>query len=664
MKRLVLLTFALSVPLRAFCGVPVFTGSLFGPFNYTEVPAGQPMIVTEQSQDNGAFALLPAGHSAYFCLYNPVNFYPVKVSGTVMLELSGEASAGLKACLINGKPGGGLFASCVDVYTHSGPALTAEIPLSEFPGMAVSVKDSSGKRAFDFSAVRGIGIISGNAETRIKGIYLNEARANTSEAYIKPADIIIDTAVNSHGVYAGTYLEHGRDPGYYSGLTGKKPAFFVINSGFSDPFPLDACKTADSYGSLSVINWDPVLSDGTPVTYEMIKKGVFNAYMNDFAKAAAEFGKPLIICPLRLANDQRQAWALHHNKNSFPDYKDAFLRCAMLFKKNRASNVMIAFSYAAGLPRAHLNDPSNIYPGNDLVSFLMPEVSDSSMFGPASDAALKFAPGKTLIFTGVSLKSGDALLLNSLLYARGLAIDPKPFRDKVLNSSLRTELASDFFISDPSGMKDALGPRQLPPSPSPTPTALPVTEDKPIIKALSVSDPVIDGFNKENMSLSAGLQNSRVHVAYNSSNLILYVESDIPPSGNGKMRAALKDGDCVTICLSSDPSLSKSRKKAEASDFIIYLGASKETETYNRNLMAPLDRAKIAFRPLKKGWALEASIPWHNFMTGCLCKLNGRKTEFNVIVKSSGKTDVYHGSPLSETSPSEWGYIIFGGDKR
>ncbi len=663
MKKQIIIFFSLAFFSNIFGGAVFFDGVLFGPYNYTDTLPNSPLPLTAAASDGSITAQIPAFNQAFFCLYKPVNCYPIRISGTVKAVFASDINEETKICLLNGKTGEDLYASCVSASDFTDNSACAVITLSDFPETAFSTGGGKTQKKLDYSAIRGIGIISGNQDLSISTLSLNEPGVNTPALRIKPASVIINTPSNSHGILAGAAIEKNKKPSYYAGITGKKPAFFIVHTNWSEPFPLSKCLDISNYGSIPVIYWDPILSDGTAIDYEMINKGIFKDYMAEFASEAASYGKPVILCPLRNANDPNILWSLKNNKNRFSDYKEAFIRCVLALRKSNAKNILTAFGYSVLPSVSHISNPANIYPGNEYVDLLIAQAPDISSLTNTVIAASEFAKDKTLLADDFSISPGDSELLKNITALRGLSFNPEAFKKNETAETLRREIASDLFVSDPADIFSIVFPRMQPPTPTITPTVPPSLKEKPVIIAQAFSEPQINSLNDEKLPVSAELKNSIFSVAYNSSALLIYVESRIPASGNNMFKKAIKNGDSVTICLSTDPSLNKLRSKTEASDFIIHLKASDKPEGFNATLNSPLDRAKISYRTLKKGWALEAAIPWHNFMTGCLCKLSGQKTNFNLIVRSSGTAEALHGEESSESIPAEWAYIIFGGNK-
>jgi hypothetical protein len=142
-------------------------------------------------------------------------------------------------------------------------------------------------------------------------------------------------------------------------------------------FPLDTLNAIHAEGALPCLTWEPMfLKDNREVTIsaQAILSGEYDVFITAFAKAAAQWKKPLLIRFAHEMNLSRYHWGgtdAAYGLNSPELYKQMFRYLVSQFDKQQADNVLWAFCpNAESVPHAPWNTISAYYPGDDVVDCL------------------------------------------------------------------------------------------------------------------------------------------------------------------------------------------------------------------------------------------------------------------------------------------------------
>lgn len=150
-------------------------------------------------------------------------------------------------------------------------------------------------------------------------------------------------------------------------------------------FPRETLAAIADFGAQPVLTWEPMYYarvDGTETTIPAarIVGGDYDVYLEEFAREAAAWGRPLIIRFAHEMNLSRYHWG--GSKEEFgpasPDrYRAMWRRVVDVFRRARATNVRWAFSPncesvpGGGNPAAApWNTASAYYPGDDYVDLV------------------------------------------------------------------------------------------------------------------------------------------------------------------------------------------------------------------------------------------------------------------------------------------------------
>jgi hypothetical protein len=142
-------------------------------------------------------------------------------------------------------------------------------------------------------------------------------------------------------------------------------------------FPAAAAALVASQGAVPLVTWEPVEEaatasarlgggDGVLAT---IAAGGHDAYIRAWARAAAEYGGPVLIRPLRDMNGSWYPWAAGVNGNSPRLFVAAWRRMHDLFVEEGAANVGWVWSVYS-FEQSRRSELAPLYPGPDYVDWV------------------------------------------------------------------------------------------------------------------------------------------------------------------------------------------------------------------------------------------------------------------------------------------------------
>jgi hypothetical protein len=143
-------------------------------------------------------------------------------------------------------------------------------------------------------------------------------------------------------------------------------------------FPLLRAQAIYDLGSIPMITWEPWLNDFDPAQFirtengekinsngmKAISGGVYDVYLNKWAKDARDFNAPVYVRLGHEMNDPyRYPWGPQNNKPE--DFIAAWVHVVTLFRKAGANNVVWIWS-----PHPAYPGYEHYYPGNDYVDWI------------------------------------------------------------------------------------------------------------------------------------------------------------------------------------------------------------------------------------------------------------------------------------------------------
>lgn len=116
---------------------------------------------------------------------------------------------------------------------------------------------------------------------------------------------------------------------------------------------------------------------------------------------------------------------------------------------------------------------------------------------------------------------------------------------------------------------------------------------------------------------------ARIYFSYNNNGIYLFAHViDKSPSLNKNTKEKINNGDSIELLFEFERV------------YHIGIKTTEKKELWNWTLRSNIDRDNTYFKRTKNGYIIEAQIPWHNFMMGCLCSLRNKELNFNVIINN------------------------------
>jgi hypothetical protein len=168
----------------------------------------------------------------------------------------------------------------------------------------------------------------------------------------------------------------------YEELIGRKLAQVLWFLTFDDPFPTEACRTVDEHGSIPQLTWElfwpslnPSNTDKSSTALDEVLAGKHDAYIDGFARAAAEFGRPVLIRFLHEFNGNWYVWGGF--KNGAASGGPAKVKAVWRYVVDRFRAIgtpKVLWLWCPHVPTADVptegwNDVENYYPGDDYVDW-------------------------------------------------------------------------------------------------------------------------------------------------------------------------------------------------------------------------------------------------------------------------------------------------------
>jgi hypothetical protein len=161
-------------------------------------------------------------------------------------------------------------------------------------------------------------------------------------------------------------------------IGGRTPATWSITSDWGDPatrdFPTLAASRARERGATPLIWWQPVdpdaLSSPTYARHANLIAGRHDDYIRRFARAARDFGSPVILRFAHEANGNHFPWGVTGFDNTAASYVGAWRRVHRLFREVGATNVKFLWSVAKKACPGACNPYAAFYPGDAYVDYL------------------------------------------------------------------------------------------------------------------------------------------------------------------------------------------------------------------------------------------------------------------------------------------------------
>ncbi len=159
-----------------------------------------------------------------------------------------------------------------------------------------------------------------------------------------PAALAAEGGAGKASVAFGAYVPKANErPGRVDALTrlvGRAPAIVSYYKQWDyvpfDPAELDAVW---SRGAVPMITWEPLSYEGRSFPLDQIQRGRFDRYIRESARAAAAWGKPILVRFAHEMNGSWYPWARGAADNNSYRIKAVWRRVVRIFREWGASNV-------------------------------------------------------------------------------------------------------------------------------------------------------------------------------------------------------------------------------------------------------------------------------------------------------------------------------------
>ncbi len=149
-------------------------------------------------------------------------------------------------------------------------------------------------------------------------------------------------------------------------------------------FPWETLQVLDGFGALPCLTWEPmsINQDGEQVipADAIVNGGVYEGYVRNFARAARDYGRPLLLRFAHEMNLSRYHWGMKdtdYGPEAPSVYQEMFRFVVRAFREEGAHNVLFVFCpNAESLPhplwsvQGAWNTATAYYPGDDYVDIL------------------------------------------------------------------------------------------------------------------------------------------------------------------------------------------------------------------------------------------------------------------------------------------------------
>jgi hypothetical protein len=467
---------------------------------------------------------------------------------------------------------------------------------------------------------------------------------------------------------------------------------------FEHPFPAAAAQNAWDAGSIPNVTWEPWFwSDNEKIHLADINAGTWDSYISKWGAAAAKFGKPIFVRWGHEFNGDWYPWSVAKNGQDPANYVKAYRRVHDLVVKAGASNVTWVWCPNAGTsPAQEWNDPLKAYPGDEYVDWIALDGYDFD--GNASFADLfskiyieviqafakpiyvgEFATGRVGSEKAAWLDEMRGSLASQFPGIKGVVyFSVKKERDWRLDDSpaalagAKNVFSKPFFKDQPEsiGRLATIFKSGYAAYKGQSTASAPVTRANIAAKHIGR-----DTSGKPDWSGAATVDvtgKDRVggvaRFGWDAERLYVKVEvKDKFPLTNAQKNDTIWNGDCLEICVSTDPKADPGRLRFGGTDWQLGFTpqdaakALPERSWEWSKLKSSIPGADIISQASDGGYTLEASFPWSS--------LSGFKPEagmvlgFDLAVDEAGANGqrayqwIWNGGSQFYNSPAQWGTL-------
>jgi hypothetical protein len=510
------------------------------------------------------------------------------------------------------------------------------------------------------------------------------------------------TAEEGDGAWIGLFTEKGpEDMAETLSLEarlGRRFASLMWFTDFSHPFPAQAAENAWAAGSIPNVTWEPWFwTENNRIRLVDINAGSWDGYISAWGAAAAAFGKPILVRWGHEFNGDWYPWGIAKNGQDPQTYVRAYRRVHDLVVRSGAKNVSWVWCpNASSVPAQDWNDPLAAYPGDDYVDWIAIDGYDfdgnasfADLFSKTYTETLRkadkpiyigeFATGRVGSEKAAWLEDMHASLTSQFPGIKGIVyFSVKKERDWRLDDSpesfagASTVLSQPYYKSKPESIARLAGAFHQNYAAYKKGAAPAVASSRANILASRIAR---DASGKLDWSSApkvavAGKNGLGGAVSFGWDAERLYVKAEIAckfPLTNAQKDDGIWNGDCLELCLSTDPKADPARLRFGATDWQLGFAPNDAAKSLPARswewskLRSQVPGAETSSLPADGGYALEASFPWQS--------LKGFKAEagmvlgFDFAVDDAGAAGtrsfqwIWNGSNQFYNSPAQWGTL-------
>ena len=156
---------------------------------------------------------------------------------------------------------------------------------------------------------------------------------------------------------------------YVTRLVGKAPNNLLFFSNWATPFPAEQVRTAWGRGMTPQVAWEPIIpgADEQP-TLRAIADGEWDAYVDEWAAAAAAHGQPIVLRLASEMNGNWYPWSEQLNGNSEGDFVDMWRHVYSRFEAANADNVV--WLWSVNRSNNLKTDTASYWPGEEYTDWV------------------------------------------------------------------------------------------------------------------------------------------------------------------------------------------------------------------------------------------------------------------------------------------------------
>ena len=509
-------------------------------------------------------------------------------------------------------------------------------------------------------------------------------------------------AQNGDGVWLGLFTEKGpEDMSETLSLEQRLDRRFAALMWFTDfshPFPAKAAENAWAAGSVPNVTWEPWFwGENEKIHLADINAGDWDSYISEWGVAAAEFAKPLFVRWGHEFNGDWYPWGIAKNGQDPKSYVKAYKRVHDLVVRAGARNVIWVWCpNSNSVPSQDWNDPLAAYPGDDYVDWIAIDGYDfdgnatfADIFSKTYDELIRkidkpiyvgeFASGRTGSEKAAWLKGMQASLTSQFPGIKGIVyFSVKKERDWRLDDSpealagAKDMFSLPFYKSQPediASLASAFHQNYPAYEKGIAPAIAANRQDLDIKRIGRDSTEKIDwsGASEVEVSGKNGLGGS-IRIGWDDERLYLNAEiKDKHPLINQQEDDGIWNGDCLEVCISTDPKADPARARFASTDWQLgfapqYQAKSLPARSWEwGRLKSSIPGAELKSFPTEGGYTLEASFPW-TALNRFTVKGN-MVLGFDFAVDNAGDNGqrsyqwIWNGNNQFYNSPAQWGTL-------